>query len=72
MPTFNYESTIELGLRYRDSDTAFTGVADQVLFRRNACPMVRLTTLVNSVPSQQWFDEPNVTLVGDVGAGFSL
>jgi hypothetical protein len=55
-----HESPIQLGDTYRDKNTGFTGAAIAVAFWQHRCARVCLVALVNQVPAEHWFEEPNL------------
>lgn len=61
----------ELGQRYRDDSTGFTGTATAVTFYQHTEPRVQLSALVDHKVVESWFDEGRLAaLRGSVNLGF--
>lgn len=59
----SYESQIELGKKYRDTDTGFEGTASSVHFYEHACERVNLKTLSEGKVIECSFDAPELESV---------
>lgn len=67
-----YASSIRLGMKYRDTDTNFEGVANRITFSRNGTPSVELRALHSGAPVNHWFDSMTLRPVDGEPVGFGV